>query len=319
MIKELNEVKICNDVIFKAIFLREKEILLKMIYDITNIRETVLYEEVITGYELEPYNVKGKTNKSDMLVKIGDNYFVNLEINYRHEKNVLFRNMIQLFRISIQISESGMTDNELAKKEIAQLNFNTFSNINNKEIHKGYYSDEDGNILNNLLTFWNIDIVKCYEKVYNNIEDVQKLPKAVRWGALLYMNVNNIEMIKKVIGDDLLTMEDRVKLISRIGDVIDDKRIIQEWMVIENNRLREKNILETAKEEAMEEGFKEGIEKGIEQGIEKGIEKGIEQGTENNKIEIIKNLLREGSDYNFISRVTNKSIDDIIKIEKTLE
>ena len=303
MIKELNEVKICNDVIFKAIFLREKEILLKMIYDITNISETKLYEEVITGYELEPYNVNGKVNKSDMLVKIGDNYFVNLEINYRHEKNVLFRNMIQLFRISIQITESGMTDNELSKKEIAQLNFNTFSNINDKEVHKGYYSDEDGNILNNLLTFWNIDIVKSYEKVYNNIECVQKLPKAVRWGALLYMNVNDIEMIKKVIGDDLLTMEQRVKLVSRIGDVIDDKRIIQEWMVIENNRLREQNILETAKEDAMEEGFKEGIE----------------QGTENNKIEIIQKMLLKNTNYEFISEITGKNIEEIKKIEKNIQ
>lgn len=79
-----------------------------------------------------------------------------------------------------------MTDKELSNKRIGQLNFNTFSNNNNREVLKGYYQDEEGNKLNDLLTFWNIDIVKCYKKVYNDIEDVQKLPKAVRWGALLY-------------------------------------------------------------------------------------------------------------------------------------
>lgn len=157
-----NVIRLCNDVIFKAIFLREKDILLKMIYDITNISETRHYEEVLTGYELEPYKKNGKVNKSDMLIKLGRNYFVNLEINYKHESDVLFRNIIQLFRICIQITESGMTDKELSQKEVGQLNFNTFSNTNNKEVEKGFYSNEEGNTLNNLLIFWNI--VKCYKK-----------------------------------------------------------------------------------------------------------------------------------------------------------
>ena len=47
--------------------------------------------------------------------------------------------------------ESGMTDDELSQKHIGQLNFNTFSNINNKEIFKGYYSDEDGNKINKFI------------------------------------------------------------------------------------------------------------------------------------------------------------------------
>jgi len=302
--KELmtEKIRLCNDVIFKAIFLREKDILMKMIYDITNISETLHYEEILTGYELEPYKVNGKVNKSDMLIKIGDNYFVNLEINYRHEKNVLYRNMAQLFRICIQITESGMTDDELSQKHIGQLNFNTFSNSNNKEVFKGYYSDEEGCKMNDFLTFWNIDIVKCYKKVYNNIDNVQKLPKTVRWGAVLYTNLTDIKTIKKIIGDDLLTTEECMRLVSRIGDVIDDKRIIQEWMVIENNRMREKNVLETAKEDGMEQGIKEGIKEGIEQGIKKSII----------------NMLREGAKLDFISKVTGKSIEEIKKIEENL-
>ena len=209
-------IRLCGDVIFKSVFLKEKDILLKMIYDITGIKETSFYEEIIPGYELETSKIDGKVNRCDLLVKIGDKYFINVELNYLHEKSVLYRNMMQLFRISIQITESGMTDKELSNKHIGQLNFNTFSNNNNKEILKGYYQDEEGNKLNDLLTFWNIDIVKCYKKVYNNIEDVQKLPKEVRWGALLYVDVHDIGMIEKIIGDDLLTMEKKTKLIASI-------------------------------------------------------------------------------------------------------
>lgn len=110
-------IRLCGDVIFKAIFLREKEVLLKMIYDITDISETMHFEEIITGYEIEPYKLNGKVNKSDMLLKLRDNYFLNIELNYQHETNVMYKNMIQLFRICGQITESGMTDKEVSLKK----------------------------------------------------------------------------------------------------------------------------------------------------------------------------------------------------------
>ena len=43
-------IRLCGDVIFKSVFLKEKDILLKMIYDITNIKETSSYEEIIQEY-----------------------------------------------------------------------------------------------------------------------------------------------------------------------------------------------------------------------------------------------------------------------------
>ena len=92
-------IRLCGDVIFKAVFLRETNVLLKIIYDITDISETMHFVEVIAGYELEPYKLNGKVNKSYMLLKLCNNYFINIVLNYHHEKNVLRRNMIQLFKI----------------------------------------------------------------------------------------------------------------------------------------------------------------------------------------------------------------------------
>ena len=43
-------IRLCGDIIFKSVFLKEKDILLKMIYDITNIKETSSYEEIIPVY-----------------------------------------------------------------------------------------------------------------------------------------------------------------------------------------------------------------------------------------------------------------------------
>ena len=87
-------------------------------------------------------------------------------------------------------------------------------------------------------------------------------------------------------------MKEKEKLVKRINEVKNNKQIIQEWMVAENNRMREENVLRTAREDGLKEGLKQGIEKGIKQGIqegrEQGIQEGIEQGIQEEKLETIK-------------------------------
>ena len=68
----------------------------------------------------------------------------------------------------------------------------------------------------------------------------------------------------------------------------------------------------------IEQGIEKGIEKGIEQGIEQGIEKGIEQGIEDKSKEVVINMLNEGSDYNFISKISGKTIEEIKEIENDI-
>ena len=125
----------------------------------------------------------------------------------------------------------------------------------------------------------------------------------VRWGAILYTDINDpnfnyVDFIEKVIGDDLLTMEEKEKLVNRINETKNTKRIIQEWMVEENNRMREENILRTARED--------------------GITEGTRQGEENKALEVIKNMLEKGYDYESISEITNKTIGEIKQIESNL-
>ena len=46
-----------------------------------------------------------------------------------------------------------------------------------------------------------------------------------------------------------------------------------------------------------------------------GIEQCIEQGSEDKTKEVVINMLREKSDYEFISKITGKTIDEIKEIE----
>lgn len=290
MIDVKDKIKICNDVMFKSIFLRQRDALITMIYDITGINEKINKDEIITGYELEPYTVKGKVNRSDMLIGIGKDNYLNVEINYKHERNVIARNMIQLFRITNQVVESGMTDKELSLKMVGQLN------LNNKIIQIGAYADLDtGRELDyGVIKIWNLDIEKCYKKLYNNTEKIKYATKMERWGAILYCSISDIELVSQLLGDDLLTMEEKEKFIVKIKDANSSDRIIQDWMVEENNRLRLEGQLAYAKDE------------------------GIEQGIEENKIDVIRSMLKKNIDYNTISEITNKSVEEIKEIEKNI-
>ena len=73
-----------------------------------------------------------------------------------------------------------------------------------------------------------------------------------------------------------------------------------------NARLRYESDLAYAKEQ------------GIEQGIEKGIEQGIEKGSENKVKEVIVSMLKKKLDYDTISDVTGKTIEEIKEIEKII-
>ena len=81
-------------------------------------------------------------------------------------------------------------------------------------------------------------------------------------------------------------MEEKEKLVTRINEVKNNKQIIQEWMVAENNRMREENVLRTARED----GLKEGIKKGIKQGIQEGILQGSVSAYAHSALSLVENL-----------------------------
>lgn len=139
--------------------------------------------------------------------------------------------------------------------------------------------------------------------------NISNLPSAVRWGAILLEE--NIDKISQILGDDLLAMEEKESLLKTIEEVNDDKTVMQEWILEENARLKHEGQMNYAKEE----GLKEGIEKGIEQGIEQGIEKGIKE----EKVETVKKMINEGTDYVFIAKITGKTIKEIEEIARNMD
>ena len=54
---------------------------------------------------------------------------------------------------------------------------------------------------------------------------------------------------------------------------------------------------------------------GIKEGFQQGVEQGVKQGIKENKIETVKNMMKENIDMSTISKVTGLSIDEVKSIE----
>ena len=293
MIKEKDEIKQLEyDTIFKATFIRRQEVLIKMIRDVFEIEDDINNPLFIVGYELVPHSKRGKSYKSDILIKLSDDSYISIEMNKRIGNDILSRNIIQMSRIYAQINRSGDKDNIISKKTVMGLNINTFKTFTGKPVEKiSLCETETGMIVSNLLSFCNIDVALCRKLVYNL--GIEKVSYAIRWGAII--TSKSIKEISSVLGDDILSMEEKEKFLNTIKEVNDDERVLEDWMWEEHYRLKEIDERNTA------------------------LQEGREEGIEDNKKEVIINMLKKEMDYNVISEITGKTIDEIKKIEKDME
>ena len=105
--------------------------------------------------------------------------------------------------------------------------------------------------------------------------------------------------------------KERNKFIKDIKDASKDKFILSEWEAEKMANL----VKYTSIENATNDGKEQGIIEGKEQGIIEGKEQGFIEGKEKNTLDIIKKMLENNIDYDTISNITGKSINDIKKIE----
>ena len=120
-------IPLTSDVVFKAVFLRNENVLIKLIKDIFDILE-IDKPFTIIGFETLSYKKDGKTYRGDILIKLSDYSYVLVEMNHQTDPDVIDRNMVNLTRIHSQMLERGEGDSELKKYRLRGINFNNFRN-----------------------------------------------------------------------------------------------------------------------------------------------------------------------------------------------
>ena len=287
--------RLSNDSVFKEIFSRVPNALAALISEIMNIDYHVFENNIqIEKTELNKHGVMNKSTTCDYIVKIEDNFKINIEINSIRTKGLEERNFLFVSRLYSNMIPKGIEYKDLLKYKVAQINLNRFNNINNKILSRVMLTDLDTNIPTMFsLIIYNFDIAKSYNIYYNKNKEKSNIEneKLVRWGALLC--TEDISNIANIIGEDLMRKEDKKKFVE----------------VAEELNVRYKNF--TKEQLEQHEEFKLAAERQF------GFEQGVEQGIEQKNIETVKNLLEENLDIELISRVTNLSKEEIMKIKES--
>ncbi len=149
-----------------------------------------------------------------------------------------------------------------------------------------------------------------YKELYYN--QGKKANKDVIWLSILKArDLSELEEMASLVMDK----DEKEKFVSDCNSASKDTKWLSEWNSDLFAEMVKHNVLEDAKNEGIEEGFEQGIEKGIKQGVKKGIEEGIEQ----NKIAMIKGMLKENIDIKTISKVASVPINEVKKIERSLK
>lgn len=278
---------------FKAVFSNNKIVLSKLVQAILEYYQIDIdvkdKELIIRNNELLLDNYKDKQLICDYIIKLDDDTDLNIEINKSKYIGLTERNMTYSFKIFYEHFKVGDNYQEFHKYTLLQVNFNHFSNDNDKTINRYYIINMDDitNKLSNNFSIMNIDIEKCKELVYNssNLEEISDLEK---WSGII--GCNYLEDIASILESGLLSMDEKEKFLSDIKE-----------------KSKDKDVLEAIKlEDSIDYRFKAVEEDAYERGIGQ------------TKIDIIKECLKKKMSYQDISDISGKSIEEIKTIEEKL-
>ena len=300
----MEKTKILNlsyNAMFKAVFSNNKAILAKLIEAILEYCKMNIdikgKEIIIKNNELPISNYKDKQLICDYIIKLNETTDLNIEINRYYYPGLIERNMTYSFKIYYQHFNAGDYYKEFEIYNLIQVNFNKFDKYNTKPINIHYLIDIDdsNNILSKSIRIINIDIENCYNLVYNNSkkEEITELEKLSA-----IMHCEYLEDISSILESVRLDMDNKKKFINDVLEASSDKDI-QKAVKLEDNIDYRFELVE-------------------EDALKRGIEQGIEQGTEETKRDMIIEMLKEKSSYEFISKVSGKSINEIKEIEQSI-
>ena len=284
----------CYDLVMKAIFIDDVNILAKMVADITGIDYKVLENNtILETNEIPINNLNEKSKRCDFVLRINKDRIINLELNASYYPGLIIKNLSYLF---------GMFSNATKKSEeynenliTTQLNLNCYAKNTDEALEQYQLQEVNSHKLyTKNITIFNLNVVKCLE-LYYNLDNLDNVPKHIKWGALIYNR--DLSKIPNIV-EEIMTIEERNRIMSKIDKLTKDDKFMSELEAIKMLEWEEKSKMTYVKNLGIAEGRAEGEIKGKEETTK----------------ELILSMLDNNATLEFISKVTNKSIDEIQKI-----
>ena len=250
-------------------------------------------------------NGKEKFKQTDLIAK-SNKYVFNIEANMYPNETTIKKNTSYLMEMYSKSTKRGMKYN--SKKIFLQINFDNGNSNELGDLSKASIINRNDYLVVKNFHLIYLDIAKCYQKFYNLIKEgkVSEIDDYIRIGAFFYNddvneldiilgNMLDIELKKRVIGKvrEMYTMNDDYTLTKEASDQY-GRFLYYGW-----------------KEEFTEEGKKIGRKLGRKEGKLAGIKE--------NAMKMIKSMLKNDIDVEKIAKVSDKSIEEIKEIEKSMK
>ena len=217
-----------------------------------------------------------------------DEVIVNIEINSSKGSKIERKNNNYKCQLVLRQTKK-FSDYTNKYKKVYQINLNTYGVTKDKRfvVISKILDVESHEEIHPMFEIYDINLAKILDKDYTIVkEDKESLEK------LLYLLIcNDKEKMNEVYDGD----EFMAKIIREVNAQADE---FDKLLFYNREILEDEYSIEEAKEEARKEALAEGREQ--------------------SKIDIAKAMLNENCDIEFISKVTNLTYDDVVKLKEEL-
>ena len=280
-LKQGEKISLLSDTMLKTMFQNENR--LKYSCKLISYFIDVNYQELLNNIKLAKNETdkkyeKDKGERCDYVASINGT-FINIEVNNNSSLYTMERNVEYLLRLYSKKIKRG-THYEYTQS--IAINLNNFSFKDNDKIIDIYtLQNEEKTLLTNKIIIIQIYVPNLRKKWYN--EGIKSLTEVERY---------ILALVERKIDD---------ALVLGIGDEVVEDYVKESIEVSEDFNFGESYDKEWALKD---------------EGIREGIEQGIEQGEKNKQIEIAKNMLNDNLPIETISKYTNLTVQEIIKLKE---
>ena len=272
--KELQEVNMLNDALFKALFRSEeaREMVVQFLSELTGVNQDILRVADYQSGELPKKKLSEKGKISDIIIKIEDNNRIILEMNQYLSKSIFEKNTSYAF----SIASETIPKNSKKYPKVILINFDNFNMFDTKEAVLNFkLRDEHGHIETNQYHSIHLVLENIIDKQYNVNNEIKKIVK--------FLKCRSIEEMKEEFkGDDIY-----MAAVRRVSELSTDPNFVGYY--------------------DLEEAHKQDLEDMRETGYDEG----IVEGEKKKQLEIAKSMLQENISKEVISKCTGLTIEEI--------
>ena len=286
-----------KDSLFKAVMKRNPDILESFLMDLMNLDIDDGDYLVFLDKELIKGNIREKGKVVDINVRFGHKYLINIEVNKKKYQSVKRRNDLYIEKIdTLRLELNDKYHRDFDTEYLYQLK--------DERTKFGLSKEMNFDVINNIISSDKVvkysAYLEYYYDLYYNGNDRRSFSEVFMASLMCKSYTELYDILSGILSEEKLN-----KLMRCVIEMTNEELIynIHEWEKDKMEKLVEEDTIFYAKKEGREAGIKEGREDGREEAKEN----------------LIKNMLRENTDYEYISKITGKTIDEIKQIQSTMK